>query len=166
MTLPNIILMLTALAAALMAGLFFAYSNSVTPALGKLADAVYLSAMQSINRTIQNPLFFIVFFGALILFPVSAYLHYGTGRFPFMLAAAIVYIGGVFAVTVLGNIPLNEALDKFDIASATPDTIKAQRIKFEMPWNRLNTIRTISSVLALLLLILSFFGKQKTPMAN
>jgi uncharacterized membrane protein len=65
------------------------------------------------------------------------------------------YIGGVIAVTARGNVPLNKALDIFDLRSAPVAEINRQRIAFETPWNKLNNIRTIASVLALLLVIIA-----------
>ena len=57
MTTTNIILTIAATTTALIAGLLYAYSCSVNIGLGRLADAEYISAMQSINKAIQNPLF-------------------------------------------------------------------------------------------------------------
>lgn len=78
MYISNLVLAATAILTALVAGLFYAYSCSVSPGLGRLPDAGYLSAMQSINRAIQNPVFFISFLGCLILLPLSTYLHYSS----------------------------------------------------------------------------------------
>ena len=159
MTFQSIILTLTATATALMAGLFFAYTFSVNPGLHRLTDSAYLAAMQSINRAIQNPVFFTVFFGTLILLPLSAWLSYNqlpALRFWLLCAAAVIYAGGVFSVTVLGNVPLNEALDAFIINTATPEQLSAQRSRFEMPWNALNTIRTLASASSIILVIIAY----------
>jgi uncharacterized membrane protein len=78
MTTGSLILAATATFSALMAGLFFAYSVSVSPGLGRLPDNAYLPSMQHINRAIQNPLFFVVFFGCLASLPFCTYWHYGT----------------------------------------------------------------------------------------
>ena len=77
MTTTNIILTIAATTTALIAGLLYAYSCSVNIGLGRLADAEYISAMQSINKAIQNPLFFISFMGTLLLLPLCTYLNYG-----------------------------------------------------------------------------------------
>jgi len=86
------LLVITTLITGLMAGLFFAWSCSVMPGLARLSDDEFLSSMQSMNRAIQNPLFFCCFFGAALLLPVSSYVFNGTGRaFGFLLAATLVY---------------------------------------------------------------------------
>ena len=52
-----------ALGTGLMAGFFFAFSDTVMGALRRLPQAAGISAMQSINVVVLNPLFFAVFFG-------------------------------------------------------------------------------------------------------
>jgi len=53
---------LSALGAGLVAGIFFAFSAFIMSALGRLSPAGGISAMQSINVVVLNPLFFAVFF--------------------------------------------------------------------------------------------------------
>ncbi len=157
-TLTNIILVITATTTALMAGLFYAFSCSVNLGLARLSNAEYISAMQSINRAIQNPIFFAAFFAAPILLPLSVFLHYGqplSMRFWFLLAATIIYLIGTFGVTIFGNVPLNNTLDRFDLQSATEEEIDVQRGNFEGRWNNLNTVRTVSSTLAIILIVLA-----------
>src|SRR5438105_15298485 len=94
MTTVNIILLATATTTALIAGLFYAYSCSVNPGLGRLPDNEYLAAMQSINRAILNPVFFMSFMGTLLLLPLSTYLHYrqpNRSLFYLLLMATILY---------------------------------------------------------------------------
>ena len=139
-----------------MAGLFYAYVCSVSPGLGRLADADYLAAMQAINRAILNPVFFIAFFGTPLLLPLSTWQHYGqpvSTRFWLLLVATFVYWVGIVGVTGFGNIPLNDALDAFDLRAASAEQIAAQRVTFEVPWNTWNLIRTVASVLAFLLVL-------------
>ena len=157
-TFPNITLIITATVTALIAGLFYSYSCSVNPGLGKLPDEQYLAAMQAINKAILNPWFFVSFVGTLVLLPVSTFMHYGapvSARFWCLLLATIVYGAGTFGVTMFGNVPLNNALEKFDLTSATIDAIKAQRLAFEKPWNSFHTVRTLASAAALLLVIIA-----------
>ncbi|MBA4124294.1 MAG: DUF1772 domain-containing protein [Acidobacteria bacterium] len=157
-TLTNIILVITATTTALMAGLFYAFSCSVNLGLARLSNAEYISAMQSINRAIQNPIFFAAFFGAPILLPLSVFLHYGqplSARFWFLLAATIIYLIGTFGVTIFGNVPLNNVLDRFNLQSASEEETALQRANFEGRWNNLNTIRTVSSTLAIVFVVIA-----------
>lgn len=156
MTLADTILLLTAVATALMAGLFYAWSISVMPGFARLTDKEFVSSMQATNRAIQNPLFFAAFFGAPVLLPLSAFLHYGRSpHFLLLLAASFIYITGNFAVTMFGNVPLNNTLDRFDSETAVLEEITHQRANFERRWNNLNTIRTVSTTLALILVLIA-----------
>lgn len=152
----NIILIIAAFTTALMAGLFFSYSFSVSPGLKQLSDAEYIAAMQSINRAIINPIFFIVFFGSFISLPIAIYLHY-TKPVPvqwwLLLIATLIYLFGVLGVTVAGNVPLNNSLEKLNVLHSTEESVKAQRLNFESRWSSLNLVRTISSVIACLCII-------------
>jgi uncharacterized membrane protein len=158
MTTSNIILALTALTTALIAGLFYAYSCSVNLGLKQLSDINYILAMQSINKTIQNPIFLFSFLGTLFLLPISAYLQHNNGelnRFYLLLFATIIYLIGVILITAFGNILLNNSLDSFSVQSSDNQTIRQARLGFENAWNSFHLIRTIASIVALILVILA-----------
>ena len=68
----------------LIAGVFYAYAVSVNLGLAAQPDASYVGAMQAINERIQNPLFFLSFFGAALFLPAALAAHYQrprSGRF-------------------------------------------------------------------------------------
>ena len=60
----------------LSAGLFYAWQVSVIPGTQKVGDLTYLESMQSINRAILNPAFFLIFFGSLILLILSSIFEF------------------------------------------------------------------------------------------
>jgi len=154
----NFLLILTTLFTGIMAGLFFAWNFSVMNGLGKLQDKAFVGAMQSLNREIQNPVFFLFLFGTLILLPAcafAAYRHLPAAVFRLVLAAAVLYAAGVIGVTMAGNVPLNSRLDRFVLQTATDAEIASARKNFEGPWNRLNVARMLANVLSFLLLILA-----------
>ncbi len=156
--LPKIILILAGVTTGMMAGLFFAWSFSVMLGLAKLSDREFVAAMQSMNREIQNPVFFFFFFGAMIFLPLATGFHYQSNLSPtfwFLLIATVVYLIGVMGVTFLGNIPLNTALDFFQLNNSSVQEISQQRIQFENPWVRLNLIRTLSSFIATVFVIIA-----------
>ncbi len=164
MTASNALLVITATCTALMAGLFYSYSCSVMLGIRSLPDSEYIATMQFINRAIQNPIFFISFFGALLLLPVTTFVNYSqplSARFWLLLIATIIYFIGAFCVTAFGNIPLNNTLEKFNLLNASTESIHLQRINFEGKWNSLNTVRTISSVLSLILVIIGCINHDK-----
>ena len=59
-----------------------------------------------------------------------------------------IYLIGVFGVTAARNVPLNEALESFDLGARTADQIEQRRASYEGPWNRRNTVRAIANVAA------------------
>jgi uncharacterized membrane protein len=146
------VLIITTLATALMAGLFYTWSCGIVQGLGKLKDKDYLQSMQSINRQIQRPSFLLLFIGAVLLLPVAAWLSYRAGHysaFTWLLVASIFYITGVFGVTIAGNVPLNNMLDRFTLTDSSPESTAGMRTAFEGKWNRLNMVRTFCAVAAL-----------------
>lgn len=154
MKMTTILLIITATVTALIAGLFYAYSCSVVLGLGKLSDSEYLKSMQSINREILNPVFFLSFMGTAFLLPISTFLYRGQNLvFILLLMATLAYLIGVFGVTMFGNVPLNDQLDKFDIVNSSAEAIKEMRNNFERKWNFLNNIRTVFSVITIVLTV-------------
>lgn len=154
----TLILIITATATALIAGLFYGYTCSVNLGLGKLNDREYITAMNAINVAILNPLFFVSFMGTLVLLPVSTYLNYSAAdnsRFILLLIATLLYAIGVFGVTMFGNVPLNDALAKVNVNTASAGDLAAHRLAFEGPWGLLHNVRTLANVVSLVLVIIS-----------
>lgn len=165
MLVVNVLLLITATLTGLSAGLLYAYACSVNLGLGRLPDKEYLAAMQSINKEILNPVFFMGFFGALILLPVTSFLNYSqpvTSRFIFLIVATLIYATGTFGVTAFGNVPLNNVLAKINLQSISSAEISKIRIDFEGPWNRLHNIRTVASIISLVFVILACLSKGDT----
>jgi uncharacterized membrane protein len=111
------------------------------------------------NRVILNKTFIFVFAGAIIavaLVPIF-YLHlYPKNVFWLFICTFIIYGIGAFGVTIFGNIPLNETLDKTSLETFSMEELKSLRTSIEVKWNNLNLIRTISSLLTFVLLIFSY----------
>lgn len=151
----NTLLVINCVLTGLLAGVFYAYSVSVNGALKQLKDIEYIRAMQAINRVIQNPLFFICFMGPLVTLPWVTALAHGEPQFWLLLVATCVYYIGSFGLTVTGNVPLNERLDKISSTQSTPEQLAAARRTYETPWVTLHTIRTLASILAFVLLVVA-----------
>lgn len=137
-----------ALGCGLIAGTFFAFSNFVMKALGSQPSANGMAAMQSINVTVLNPLFLTVFAGtallclALALHSLFRWQGSGSG---WVIAGGILYILGCFAITMLLNVPLNEALARADPVSAEGAAVWANYLD---KWTIWNTVRTLASLVA------------------
>lgn len=154
----SIILASAILLTGLMAGIFFTWSNAVKPGIGKLSDIEYLRSLQSMNRVILNKAFLGIFMGtvvAVVLAPIFHFKIYDSNIFWLFIIAFVIYWVGVFGVTIFGNIPLNEKLDKTNLETTTPEGLKALRMTIEDKWNKFNLIRSYSSVITFILLIIS-----------
>jgi uncharacterized membrane protein len=146
---------LATLATGLVAGVFYAYAISVNLGLAAQPDASYLATMNAINERIENPLFFLSFFGAVLFLIATLAAHIArprSGRFWLVALACALYIGGCFLLTVFVNVPLNEELARV-AADASPDELSGARAAYEEPWNFWNGVRTVFSSLAFLALI-------------
>ena len=155
-TLENIVMIALTLLTGLSAGLCFTWANAVTPGLGRLDNLGYLQSFQQMNRSILNPMFIVVFFGPFFLNIINIYLFKSNSSnlFWILILAGVIYFIGVLLVTIIGNVPLNEVLDKTDLGIASIEELKQLREKFEAKWNRLHSIRTITSIISFLLLII------------
>lgn len=150
-----IVLMFGLLLTGLTAGLCFTWSNAVTPGIGRLDNLTFLKSFQSMNRVIINGKFMIVFFGPVILLFLNTYLFRDNGTsFWLFLTAAMLYFAGLGLVTIFGNVPLNEVLDRSNLEVLSKIELQELRNSFEQPWNRWHTVRTLSSFSAFVLLII------------
>ena len=139
----------SALGSGLIAGVFFAFSAFVMKALGRIPPAAGLTAMQSINVVVINPLFMAAFLGtaaAAAAAAAGALLGRGDVRSPYVLAGGALYLAGTFGVTILFNVPLNNALA--GVTADAPDA--AERWNFyARRWTAWNHVRTAAALAAM-----------------
>ncbi len=162
-------LFLAILLTGLSAGLFYAWEVSVIPGTKRIPDRSYLETMQSINRAILNPAFFIIFFGSLLFLLSGSYMQYRAAvnlSFWFMLGATLTYLIGTFGVTVFGNVPMNEALDAVNLNDLNIESLKSTRMAYEGKWNQWHRVRTVFSVLAFVLSLLAVFVSHTNDKIN
>jgi uncharacterized membrane protein len=142
-----------ALGAGVIGGAFFAFSSFVMGALGKLPPAEGIRAMQSINLVVVNPIFLGVFVGtALVCAPLAvlSLLSWSTPGSALRIAGCAAYVIGTFAVTMICNVPRNDAL-----AALPADTAAAAAYwaRYLAEWTAWNHVRALAGALAALLLI-------------
>jgi uncharacterized membrane protein len=150
-----ITLALATLTTGLVAGVLYAYAVSVNPGLAVQPDESYVATMQAINEKIQNPLFFLSFFGAILFSLAALAAHYPrprSGRFWLIVLACVLYIGGGFLLTAFVNVPMNNHLAAVD-PDAPARILTRARNAYEGPWGFWNGVRTVFSTLAFLALI-------------
>jgi len=69
---------------------------------------------------------------------------------------------GTIVVTFFGNVSLNNTLDAVRLNKISVEDLKVTRTAFESSWNNLNLVRTLSSLVALLLFLVAAI-RNNTP---
>jgi uncharacterized membrane protein len=133
-----------ALGAGLVAGIFFAFSAFIMAALKRLPPEGGISAMQSINVTVLNPVFFFVFFGTAIAALVLAVAAFA-GWSPYLLAGALLYLAGTILVTMAFNVPLNNKLAATSAKSAEGASVWNTYLSAWTAWNHVRTIAALAA---------------------
>jgi uncharacterized membrane protein len=148
--LSRILALAAVLGTGVICGVFFAFSSFVMRALGRLPTEQGLAAMQSINVVVINPHFLGTFLGtagiSLAVMVVSG-LRWGEAGAALYAAGGLLYFVGTFLVTGLGNVPLNNSLEKVDSGDA--NAVDAWN-DYLRRWTRLNHLRTAAALLATL----------------
>jgi uncharacterized membrane protein len=132
----------------LVSGVFVLYAHTIMPGLKETDDRTFVTAFQSIDRAIINPWFMAGgFLGALLFTLAAAIAHLGRGALPWVVAALVLYVIA-FVITIVVNVPLNDAIK----AAGDPDRIRdlaAVRDRFnEARWAGWNLVRAVTSTAA------------------
>jgi uncharacterized membrane protein len=138
----------TALGCGLIAGVFFAFSTFVMSALARRPSAEGIAAMQSINITVINPWFMTAFLGtavACLLLVVSSLLKWNQPGAVYLLVGSLLYLVGTFGVTMVCNVPLNDAL-----ATVKPESTDGANLwaSYMTNWTLWNHVRTVAALVA------------------
>lgn len=144
-----------ALGAGIMGGLFFIFSNTVMAAFGKLSAETGITAMNSINVTILNGTFLSVFMGTAlvsVLLIVCWFLGWMPSGGTLALGGSLVYLVGIIGVTMIFNVPMNDAL-----AAVQPDSAAGASLwqDYLSRWTMWNHVRTVAGIGASALFILA-----------
>lgn len=143
--LPTLIF-IAAIGSGIVGGVFFAFSNFIMPALARLPAAGGIAAMNSINITVITPMFMTALFGTglvCLVLIAGAIIGWNQPGSLWLLAGALIYVVGNPIVTMVFNVPLNDALAAVDPASANGATVWTTYLKDWVMWNQLRTITAI-----------------------
>jgi uncharacterized membrane protein len=131
----------TALGAAAVGGIYLAFSLMVMPALARLTAAQATATMQEINRRAGQGVFIVVFLGsallAVVLSLVEVFVLPGETAALLLAGAALSFSSAV--VTVVGNVPLNNRLERDGVAFWP---------QYLPRWTALNTVRALLALAA------------------
>ena len=143
-----------ALWSALIGGVFSAFSEFVMAGLLRAKPAGGIEVMQHINRTVMKTQFvagiiLIAVFSILFALYANANIE-GYARVNIILAA-VIYVPSVFLMTMFGNVPMNNKLDRLDHTSAEAALYWE---KYGRDWTRLNHVRAIGCALTAIIYII------------
>jgi uncharacterized membrane protein len=137
-----------AVASGLVGGVFFAFSNFVMEALGRLRPSEGAAAMQSINITVITPAFMTALFGTGLASLVL--IGWGVADLDepyggWLIAAGAIYVIGEIATTGGYHVPRNNALARVD-----PESEEGARVwrTYLVEWTRMNHVRTVAGLAA------------------
>lgn len=145
----------SAMGSGLLAGIFFTFSAFIMTSLARLPAEHGISAMQSINTTILQSLFILVFMGTTslsIILGIASSIKLGTAGAAYVLTGSLLIFVGVFLVTIVFNVPLNDTLASVTSGSSEGSRVWTEYLAGWMPWNH---VRTIASIAALACFIIA-----------
>jgi uncharacterized membrane protein len=146
--LVSVLLWFSAVGCGVMAGVYFTFSTFVMTALGRIDQASGVTAMNAINIDILKSLFMPLFFATSLTslaLGCSAIVNWGHAGVIAMLAGGMLYVIGMFVVTIVFNVPLNNELATSDPTNPATAAIW-QRYLSE--WTMWNHVRTVASAVA------------------
>jgi uncharacterized membrane protein len=145
------LLWFSAIGCGLLAGLYFAFSTFIMTALDRIDRASGIAAMNAINVEIIRSLFMPLFLGTTVTsaaLAVIAGFRWGEAGAMRMLAGGVLYVLGMFAVTVVFNVPLNNALAAAEASSPAGAALWGRYMKEWTFWNHVRTVAcTVASAL-------------------
>ncbi|MEM8795538.1 MAG: anthrone oxygenase family protein [Pseudomonadota bacterium] len=135
------------LAFAVLGGVFLAFSDFLMRSLKKTGGRTGMEAMLSINREVFRYVFIPLF---LAMVPVSIMLAVSASiilpKPHLFIGAALIYLLGAFAVTMFGNVPMNNRLEA--LRSETEEGLTYWEDRYLSVWTLYNSIRTAACILA------------------
>jgi len=151
-----VLVVLGVLGTGLVAGVFCAFSTFVMRALAALPPAQGVAAMNSINVSAVLPAFMFVFLGSAVLCAVIAVVTFvlwpDEGTVELLLGSAL-YLFGTFGVTMVANVPRNDALLKLEPGTAEAAAYWPSYVREWTMWNHVRAVAssgaTVAYVLAL-----------------
>jgi uncharacterized membrane protein len=143
-----------ALGSGLIAGVFFAFSTFVMKALARLPALHGIAAMQSINVTVLNPWFMTAFLGTAslcVILLISSVLRWPEPGSGLGVAGSLLYLIGSFLVTIVCNVPRNEALARVQPADADGTDRWAGYLAGWTAWNHVRTVAALAAAAAFIM---------------
>lgn len=128
-------------------GFFYAWVCSTMWGLDAADPRVAIVAMQEMNASVRNPVFFVSFFLTPVALALAAVLAWvGSARRSatlFIIAAALYTVGGIILTSTI-NVPWNEALGAATVPSSVQEAAQIWS-DYSGKWQIANLVRTVVS---------------------
>jgi uncharacterized membrane protein len=149
-----------AIGCGLIAGVFFAFSTFVMPALARLQPHQGIAAMQSIIITAINPLFMFALFGTAVVcifLTITLMPKWNQPGTAYLLVGSLLYLVGTVGVTIAFNVPLNDAL-----AIVKPDSTDGATLwaRYLTDWTFWNHVRTLAAIVAAVAFTIALYDSK------
>jgi len=135
------------IACAVVAGVFLTFSDFVMRSLDRANTAAGIEVMQVINREVFKSVFMVLLLGMSALSPLLigyAYFNLTGPASALIVTGGAIYLAGVFAVTLVFNVPMNNRLDATDYSSSEAESY--WKTTYFPDWTFWNYVRTIASM--------------------
>jgi uncharacterized membrane protein len=138
----------------LVAGVFCAFSTFVMRGLAALPPAQGVAAMNAINVSAVRPAFMAVFAGSAVLCAVIAVVTFvlwpdeGTVE---LLVGSALYLFGVFGLTMVANVPRNDALARLEPGTSEAAAYWPAYVREWTLWNHVRMAASAAAAVAYLL---------------
>ena len=138
------------IASALISGVFLAFSDFIMKSLAAAHPASGIQSMQLINRKVYGSVFLALLVGmsvAAVVFAVYAFLNISGPAAMWIIAGSASYVLGVFIVTMVYNVPMNQRLDAMDHTYTETATYWTQYVSSWTSWNHVRTVASAGSAI-------------------
>lgn len=153
------LLWFSALGCGIMAGVYFTFSAFAMTAFDRLGALQGAGAMNAINTTILQSWFMPFFFGTTLASAALAGIAIVRWNEPgatVMLAGGLLYVVGMFVVTIVFNVPFNNALAEAGQPGADATALWERYLR---EWTAWNHVRTVASTAGAALFIAALVSR-------
>lgn len=140
----SIIMIIHALLILFISGILYGFSDFIMRALNKLPAQNAISTMNHINVSVYKSVFMVLF---MLLVPVSiaiaifSIVTIGWSDSITVIVATGLYVFGMFMVTGMGNVPLNEELKNHSLNGNHDSSTTWHH--YYVTWTKLNSLRCV-----------------------
>lgn len=139
-------LLLLSAATGLVSGVFLTFSDFVMKSLAASHPAAGTEAMQIINRKVFRSIFMVLLIGIIpvsILTAIIGYFFHDGALSVLMVIAGLLYFFGVFFVSAIGNIPMNNTLEALPQGGVEAQSYWPDYVRGWVLWNHVRWLAAL-----------------------